>query len=72
MKNNSIAVSTFSLHMQRDDHLLFGGRRIKTLLESLVERPLNRWIFDRYPDLTALNGRTLAIALTPEGTLVVS
>lgn len=58
--------------MQRDDNLLFGGRRIKTLLESLVERPLNRWIFDHYPDLTALKDRTLTISLTPESTLVVS
>lgn len=39
--------------------LRFGGRRIRTLMETLVERPLNRWIFQREPprgaklDLTA-------------------
>lgn len=55
--------------MREDDHLLFGGRRIKTLIESLVERPLNRWIFEHYPDLGQLHGTTLAIALTPDGQL---
>ena len=27
------------------DNMLFGGRRIKTILEAVVERPLNRWVF---------------------------
>src|SRR5262249_24374693 len=36
--------------MLRGDNLLFGGRRIKTLLEALVERPLNRGVFFGGPE----------------------
>lgn len=35
--------------MLAGDNMLFGGRRIKTLLEAMVERPLNRWIFFEKP-----------------------
>ena len=31
--------------MRQKDNLLFGGRRVKSLLETHVERPLNRWLF---------------------------
>jgi len=58
--------------MQTGDNLLFGGRRIKTLLETLVERPLNRWIFETFPELNALIGGTLSIALREDGQLEVS
>ncbi len=57
--------------MQVGDNLLFGGRRIKTLLESLVERPLNRWIFENVADLSALRGRELEIGLGSEADLQV-
>ena len=56
-------LEVLSVHMQEADNLLFGGRRIKTLLETLVERPLNRWIFENYPDLSILAGRRLIVGL---------
>jgi hypothetical protein len=52
-------------HMTAGDNLLFGGRRIKSLLETLVERPLNRWLFHNYPETTVLAGKTLTIGLQP-------
>ena len=58
--------------MQESDNLLFGGRRIKTLLESLVERPLNRWIFERYVDFNLLAGRKLVIGMGENDALLVS
>ena len=56
-------LEVLSVNMQEADNLLFGGRRIKTLLETLVERPLNRWIFENYPDLSILAGRRLIVGL---------
>jgi len=35
--------------MRQGDNLLFGGRRVKTLIESEVEKPLNRWLFFNSP-----------------------
>ena len=35
--------------MQIGTNLLFGGRRIKSLLETLVEQPLNEWVFFNSP-----------------------
>ncbi|MFZ9681568.1 MAG: hypothetical protein ACO3CL_09140, partial [Bacteroidia bacterium] len=52
-------------------NVLFGGRRIKSLLESLVERPLNRWLFEQYPDLTQLRGLALQVGLDGAGALTV-
>lgn len=46
-----------------EDKRLYGGRWIKTLLETMVERPLNKWIFQHYPDLGNLRGRTLEVGL---------
>jgi len=57
--------------MVEADNVLFGGRRIKTLLESLVERPLNRWLFEQYPDLAQLRGIALQVGLGAAGALVV-
>lgn len=65
-------VEILSLQMQHGDNLLFGGRRIKTLLETLVERPLNRWIFENHPDLQQLAGGTLTVSLTGDSRLEVS
>jgi hypothetical protein len=53
--------------MLEGDNLLFGGRRIKTLLETLVERPLNRWIFFHEPAA----GSTLAVTAAPGGEAVL-
>ncbi len=64
-------LDVLTTRMAQKDNLLFGGRRIKTLLESLVERPLNGWIFENYPDLTRLTGTTLELGLTPEAKLEV-
>jgi len=64
-------LEVLTVRMAQKDNLLFGGRRIKTLLESLVERPLNGWIFENFPDLAALHGRTLELGLTPEAKLEV-
>ncbi len=57
--------------MQAGDNLLFGGRRIKTLLETLVERPLNRWIFDNYVNLSEMAGQTLELSLEVDNKLRV-
>ena len=53
------------------DNMLFGGRRIKSLLESLVERPLNGWLFENIPDLEVLTERTLELRMTHEALLEV-
>ncbi|HLJ55454.1 MAG TPA: AAA family ATPase, partial [Chthonomonadaceae bacterium] len=57
--------------MAQRDNLLFGGRRIKSLLETLVERPLNGWIFEKVPRLEHLSGRALEAGLDPTGRLEV-
>ncbi len=64
-------LEVLSVHMQEADNLLFGSRRIKTLLETLVERPLNRWIFENYPDLNILAGRRLIVGLGNNSVLSV-
>lgn len=56
-------LQTLRQRMEENENLLFGGRRIKTLLETLVERPLNRWVFQTYPDLTHLSGKVLKVSL---------
>jgi hypothetical protein len=54
--------------MQTGDNLLFGGRRIKSLLETHVERPLNHWIFFNGPPA----GTTLEVSVSEEGGLLVN
>jgi len=44
-------------------NLSFGGRRVKTLMETLLERPLNRWIFEHEPP----RGTQLAVTAGPGG-----
>ncbi|MBD2773074.1 AAA family ATPase [Iningainema tapete] len=65
-------LEVLSVYMQAADNLLFGGRRIKTLLETLVERPLNRWIFENYPDFNILAGKQLIIGLGNNGVILVT
>lgn len=43
--------------MLKGDNILYGGRRVKTLLEDRLERPLNKWIFFNDPP----NDSTLSI-----------
>jgi hypothetical protein len=57
--------------MEKQENLLFGGRRIKTLLETLVERPLNRWIFENYSDFHLLLSQNLSLSLDSGGNLTV-
>ena len=64
-------LAAVSRRMREGDNLLFGGRRIKSLMETMVERPLNRWVFEHCEDVGQLAGRTLQIAMTPEGNLEV-
>ena len=44
-------------------NLSFGGRRVKTLMETVLERPLNRWIFEHEPPA----GTQLAVTAGPGG-----
>jgi hypothetical protein len=60
---------TLQARMEQSDNLLLGGRRIKTLLETLVQHPLNRWVFEHHSDLLSLSGRRLRAALDAEGVL---
>jgi len=58
--------------MIEGNNLLFGGRQIKNLLETLVEKPLNDLVFKAYPDLHQLSGKTLSIGLSNDGILAVA
>lgn len=60
-----------SRKMAEKDNLLLGGRRIKTVLETLVERPLNRWIFEKFPDMSQLVGRRFELGITSNELLEV-
>ncbi len=42
---------------------LFGGRRIKALIESHIERPLNQWVFMNGP----AQGIQCSVSMTPDG-----
>ncbi|GAB1542163.1 hypothetical protein NUACC21_48370 [Scytonema sp. NUACC21] len=66
-----VILEVLNVYMKEGDNLLFGGRRIKTLLETLVERPLNRWIFENYSDLNALTGKRLIVSVAHNGVLSV-
>lgn len=63
--------SVLSKRMGEGDNLLFGGRGIKTELESLVERPLNVWIFYNFPNTSKLAGLTLELGLTSDRKLEI-
>jgi ATP-dependent Clp protease ATP-binding subunit ClpA len=64
-------LTVLAARMAEQENILFGGRRIKTLLETLVERPLNRWLFEHYPDLTVLLNQSLLVGLDSSGELTV-
>jgi ATP-dependent Clp protease ATP-binding subunit ClpA len=66
------AVGEFLLaQMQAGENLLMGGRRIGALLETVVERPLNRWLFENVKDFGALRGRRLRAGVVGSGVLEV-
>ncbi|MBF0548013.1 MAG: ATP-dependent Clp protease ATP-binding subunit [Candidatus Riflebacteria bacterium] len=50
--------------MRTGDNLLYGGRRIKSILETLVERPINSWLFQNVLDMRTLVGKVLKIKFT--------
>ena len=52
--------------MEESSNLLYGGRRIATLLETLLERPLNRLLFDKYPRDT-VTGAQMLVTLDKSG-----
>lgn len=58
--------------MGKPDNLKWGGRRVRTLLETLVERPLNVWLFNHSAELPALRGATLEITLESDNRLEVN
>lgn len=60
-----------SQKMAEGDKLLMGGRGIKTELETLVEQPLNDWIFHNFEDMSQLAGRTLVLGITSDKQLEV-
>ncbi|MCT7973428.1 AAA family ATPase [Laspinema olomoucense] len=64
-------MNILTAQMQQGENLLFGGRRVKTMLESWVERPLNRWLFQEYGELSGLRGSQLRVSLTDSGELRV-
>jgi ATP-dependent Clp protease ATP-binding subunit ClpA len=58
--------------MQEKKNFVLGGRRIKSLLETLIEKPLNSWLFERYPDTGILSNKTLSVELNQDGSLLPS
>jgi len=58
--------------MQNGENLLLGGRRVKTLLLTLLVDPLNRWIFTNISDPSSLTAQTLRLGVTSEGELEVT
>jgi AAA domain (Cdc48 subfamily) len=61
-----------TLKMQEGNNLLFGGRRIKNLLETLIERPFNVWLFSHYPEPEKLKGISWQINVSNDGELMVN
>jgi energy-coupling factor transporter ATP-binding protein EcfA2 len=57
--------------MSKGENMLLGGRRIGALLESLVERPLNRWLFENVSDYSSLAGRALEVGISAQSLLEV-
>jgi hypothetical protein len=59
-------VAAIYASMDEGNNMLFGGRRIKSLLETLIERPLNRWLFENFPEMSDLQGRTVRIGVSAD------
>lgn len=57
--------------MSSGDNLLYGGRRVKTTLETIVERPLNRYLFENNPDSSLTENHRLELGICSDGMLEV-
>jgi ATP-dependent Clp protease ATP-binding subunit ClpA len=67
---SSSVLEEMLLRMQEERNLVLGGRRIKSLLETLVEKPLNSWLFQNFSNTDMLINKTLYIELNPDGLLI--
>jgi ATP-dependent Clp protease ATP-binding subunit ClpA len=47
--SDSPVIRLINEQMQGPGNMAYGGRRVKLLLETLVEKPLNRWIYEHQP-----------------------
>nr|MCM0592519.1 AAA family ATPase [Gloeotrichia echinulata DEX184] len=56
--------------MKEERNLVLGGRRIKSLLETFIEKPLNSWLFEKFPDTSVLSNQILSIELSQDGSLI--
>lgn len=59
-----------SMRMQEEKNLILGGRRTKSLLETLVEKPLNSWLFENFPDTGVLSNKILSVELSQDGSIL--
>ena len=57
--------------MQEERNLSLGGRRIKSLLETLIEKPLNSWLFENFPDPSAFSNKVLSVELSQDGSIAI-
>lgn len=57
--------------MSKEENRLLGGRRVGAILETMVERPLNTWLFENVADSSALAGRALEVGVSAGNTLEV-
>jgi ATP-dependent Clp protease ATP-binding subunit ClpA len=57
------------VRMREERNLVLGGRRIKSLLETLIEKPLNLWIFKNYPVIDEIAGQVLIVELSDDGAI---
>lgn len=57
------------VRMREERNLVLGGRRIKSLLETLIEKPLNLWIFKNYPVIDEIAGQILIVELRDDGVI---
>jgi ATP-dependent Clp protease ATP-binding subunit ClpA len=72
IKFSSSVLDVLSTRMREERNLILGGRRIKSLLETLMEKQLNSWIFQNFPDTTLLTNKTLTVGLDQDGILEIS
>ena len=66
IEHGPTVLKTIAARMNEGNNMLYGGRRIKSLLETLIERPLNRWLFENHPNMGELSGSKLIVSLTPD------
>jgi len=63
-------LEVISLRMKEERNLILGGRRIKSLLETFIEKPLNSWLFQEFPNTDVLTNRILSVGLNQDGSLI--